>query len=194
MLISVERCSDESFIDISVEPTKSMYSAAKFIATSVLETYLDSSVYINNGIFILETMGRDTGWLASAAALAKLNGKQVADFIYLPETAFDIDKFLVDVKNKFEEQNQVYIVASEGIRNAEIYHQIQLLNLESQVKYIEQDPLFYGIIRVTYDDFVLTPYQSIHPLEYRKSNILASGSNLNFVYSQFVSSYSNTHD
>ena len=94
-------------------------SAAKFIATSVLETYLDSSVYINNGIFILETMGRDTGWLASAAALAKLNGKQVADFIYLPETAFDIDKFLVDVKNKFEEQNQVYIVASEGIRNAE---------------------------------------------------------------------------
>ena len=74
-------------------------SAAKFIATSVLETYLDSSVYINNGIFILETMGRD--------------------FIYLPETAFDIDKFLVDVKNKFEEQNQVYIVVSEGIRNAE---------------------------------------------------------------------------
>ena len=66
-------------------------SAAKFIATSVLETYLDSSVYINNGIFILETMGRDTGWLASAAALAQLNGKQVADFIYLPETAFDIE-------------------------------------------------------------------------------------------------------
>ena len=94
-------------------------SAAKFIATSVLETYLDSSVYINNGIFILETMGRDTGWLASAAALAQLNGKQVADFIYLPETAFDIDKFLIDVKNKFEEQNQVYIVVSEGIRTAE---------------------------------------------------------------------------
>lgn len=94
-------------------------SAAKFIATTVLETYLDSSVYINNGIFILETMGRDTGWLAAAASLAKLNGKQVADFIYLPESAFDVDKFLNDVKNKFEEQNQVYIVVSEGIRNAE---------------------------------------------------------------------------
>lgn len=94
-------------------------SAAKFIATTVLETYLDSSVYINNGIFILETMGRDTGWLAAAASLAKLNGKQVADFIYLPESAFDVDKFLNDVKNKFEEQNQVYIVVSEGIRNSE---------------------------------------------------------------------------
>ena len=94
-------------------------SAAKFIATTVLETYLDSSVYINNGIFILETMGRDTGWLAASASVAKLNGKQVADFIYLPESAFDVDKFLNDVKNKFEEQNQVYIVVSEGIRNAE---------------------------------------------------------------------------
>lgn len=94
-------------------------SAAKFIATSVLETYLDSSVYINNGIFIVETMGRDTGWLAASAALAKLNGKQVADFIYLPESAFNIDKFLHDVKKRFEEQNKVYIVVSEGIRTAD---------------------------------------------------------------------------
>ena len=94
-------------------------SAAQFIATTVLETYLDSSVYINNGIFILETMGRDTGWLASSAAAATLNGKPVADFIYLPEVAFDLDKFLEDVNQKFKEQNQVYIVVSEGIRNAE---------------------------------------------------------------------------
>ena len=94
-------------------------SAAKFIATTVLETYLDSSVYINNGIFIVETMGRDTGWLAASSALATLNGKQVADFIYLPEVAFDVDKFLNDVKRKFEEQNQVYIVVSEGIRTAD---------------------------------------------------------------------------
>lgn len=92
-------------------------SAAQFIANSVLETYLDSSVYINNGIFILETMGRDTGWLASAGALAQINGKPVADFIYLPEKAFDIDNFLKDVSEKFKEQNQVYIVVSEGIRD-----------------------------------------------------------------------------
>ncbi|MGL5380897.1 6-phosphofructokinase [Clostridium sp.] len=94
-------------------------SAAKFIATTTLETYLDASVYINNGIFILETMGRDTGWLAASACLAKIDGKPVADFIYLPESAFDIDKFLSDVNAKFKEQNKVFIVVSEGIRNAE---------------------------------------------------------------------------
>ncbi|GAA0068810.1 6-phosphofructokinase [Clostridium sardiniense] len=91
-------------------------SAAKFISTAVLETYLDSSVYSNNGIFIIETMGRDTGWLAASACCAKINATQVADFIYLPERAFDKEKFLMDVRKKFKEQNQVYIVASEGLR------------------------------------------------------------------------------
>lgn len=94
-------------------------SAAKFIATTALETYLDSSVYINNGIFILETMGRDTGWLAASSCTARINGECVADFIYLPEVAFDIEKFLLDVRRKFEEKNKVFIVVSEGIRNAE---------------------------------------------------------------------------
>ena len=92
-------------------------SAAKFIATTTLEAYLDSSVYINNGIFIVETMGRDAGWLAASACMATYQGKPVADFIYLPETAFDIEDFLRDVKAKFMEQNQVFIVVSEGIRD-----------------------------------------------------------------------------
>ena len=92
-------------------------SAAKFIATTALETYLDASVYINNGIFILETMGRDTGWLAASACIAKINNKPVVDFIYLPETEFDKEKFIKEVKEKFEEQNKVYIVVSEGIKD-----------------------------------------------------------------------------
>ena len=91
-------------------------SAAKFISTAVLETYLDSSVYINNGIFIVETMGRDTGWLAASACTARYNGKPVADFIYLPEKAFNVEYFLCDVRAKFKEQNQVFIVASEGLK------------------------------------------------------------------------------
>jgi len=94
-------------------------SAAKFIGTTAIESYLDASVYINNGIFILETMGRDTGWLAASACIAKLHNKPVADFIYLPEVAFDKEKFLKDVKQKFEEQNKVYIIVSEGIRDNE---------------------------------------------------------------------------
>jgi 6-phosphofructokinase 1 len=91
-------------------------SSAKLISTIILETYLDSSVYKNNGIFIIETMGRDTGWLAASACLARIDGKAAADFIYIPEAAFDKDKFLIDVEQKFKDQNQVYIVVSEGIK------------------------------------------------------------------------------
>lgn len=94
-------------------------SASKFISTTTLETYLDSSVYINNGIFILETMGRDTGWLAASACLARIDNKPVADFIYLPEVAFDTVSFLEDVREKFNKQNKVFIVVSEGLRTAD---------------------------------------------------------------------------
>jgi ATP-dependent phosphofructokinase / diphosphate-dependent phosphofructokinase len=100
-----------------IDHTPGFGSAAKFIGTTAIETYLDASVYINNGIFILETMGRDTGWLAASACLAKVDGKQVADFIYLPEAAFDKIKFISDVRKKFDEQNKVYMIVSEGIRD-----------------------------------------------------------------------------
>ncbi|MGL5244364.1 MAG: 6-phosphofructokinase [Sarcina sp.] len=92
-------------------------SAAKFIATSILETYLDSKVYTENGIFIVETMGRDTGWLAAAGALAQVKDIPCADLIYLPEKAFNIIEFLEDVAKIYKEKNHVYIVASEGLRN-----------------------------------------------------------------------------
>ncbi|MEG0296878.1 MAG: 6-phosphofructokinase [Clostridium sp.] len=94
-------------------------SAAKVISTISLETYLDSSVYKNNGIFILETMGRDTGWLAASAALAKLDDKCIIDLIYLPEVAFDTTQFLDDVRTLYEKNNKVYIVVSEGIRTSD---------------------------------------------------------------------------
>lgn len=91
-------------------------SAAKLISTTALECFLDSSVYSNNGIFIMETMGRDAGWLACSSALAKLKGKPVVDFIYLPEVAFNKEKFLFEVEKRYKEKKQVFIVVSEGIK------------------------------------------------------------------------------
>lgn len=91
-------------------------SAARYIATSVLESYLDSLVYTNNGVFITETMGRDAGWLAASGALATYNGKRCADIILLPEIPFNEEKFLQRVEEIYKEENHVYIVASEGVR------------------------------------------------------------------------------
>lgn len=114
-VIGIPKTIDNDLME--TDHTPGFGSAAKFIATTALESYLDSSVYINNGIFIMETMGRDAGWLTASAALAKIDGKAVADFIYLPEATFIKEKFLEDVNKKFKEQNQVFIVVSEGVKD-----------------------------------------------------------------------------
>lgn len=102
-----------------MDHTPGFGSAAKLIATTVLENYLDTQVYTKKSAFIIETMGRDTGWLAASAALAKINNNQIADFIYLPEVSFLEEKFLEDVTEKLQTQNHVIIIVSEGIKNQE---------------------------------------------------------------------------
>lgn len=48
-------------------------SAAKYIATSLLEIAHDTFIYAVKSVTIVEIMGRDAGWLTSAAALAEMN-------------------------------------------------------------------------------------------------------------------------
>jgi len=62
-------------------------------------------------------MGRNAGWLTAAASLATLKGLG-PDLIYLPEVAFDVDKFVQDVKKVAKEKNgKVFVVLSEGIKD-----------------------------------------------------------------------------
>lgn len=89
-------------------------SAAKFIATTALQTWLDVNVYTRQEVFILETMGRDAGWLAASACLSG-----VVDLVVLPEIPFNKDVFLAEVKKCIEEKNKCYVVVSEGARYAD---------------------------------------------------------------------------
>ncbi len=94
-------------------------SAAKYIATTLMEINLDASVYDTGLVCVIEVMGRNAGWLTAAAALA--NYKNLgADLIYLPEVPFDVDKFISDVKGVCERKNNKCIaVVSEGIKTKE---------------------------------------------------------------------------
>lgn len=88
-------------------------SAAKFISTTALQTWLDVNVYTREEVFILETMGRDAGWLAASACLSG-----IVDLVVLPEEAFDKEVFLAEVKKCIEAKNKCYVVVSEGVRYA----------------------------------------------------------------------------
>ena len=90
--------------------------AAKYIATSVMEVYRDSTVYDTGMITIVECMGRHAGWLTAAAALANYCGDG-ADLIYLPELDFDLDAFTEKVKEIYAKNKKCLAVVSEGIHD-----------------------------------------------------------------------------
>ena len=93
-------------------------SAARYIATTIMEINLDAKVYDTPMVCVIEAMGRNAGWLTAAAKLASAKGLG-ADLIYLPEVDFSVDKFIDDVKRVCEKNNNKCIaVVSEGIHDA----------------------------------------------------------------------------
>ena len=93
-------------------------SAAKYIATSIMEVYRDCHVYDTGMITIIECMGRHAGWLTAAAELANLSGEG-PDFVYVPEVDFDMDQFLADVTARYEQNKNCMVAVSEGIHYAD---------------------------------------------------------------------------
>ena len=97
-------------------------SAARFVAKACMADFLDNISL--PGIKINVVMGRHAGFLTAASALARreegydrLNdGPQL---IYLPEIAFETDRFIEDVAKVFDATGRCHIVVSEGIQNAE---------------------------------------------------------------------------
>ncbi len=96
-------------------------SAAKYIATSIKEIIRDNSSFdkTRQTICVVEIMGRHAGWLTAAAALAKGKDSEGVDAIYLPEVAFDLDKFLDNVKELIKKKSSIVIAVSEGIQTSD---------------------------------------------------------------------------
>ncbi len=89
-------------------------SAARFVAGTVSEVSCDiESLPIH--VSVLETMGRNTGWITAAAALARTQKGDAPHLIYLPERAFNMDYFLEDVEKLYKLHGGVVVVCSEGL-------------------------------------------------------------------------------
>ena len=93
-------------------------SAAKYIATSCMEVWQDAHVYDTGMVTIIEIMGRHAGWLAGAAGLATWAGFG-PDLVYLPETDFDMDRFIADIKAVYDKTGKCMVAVSEGIHYAD---------------------------------------------------------------------------
>ena len=92
-------------------------SAAKYAAVSALELAQDASA-LPIHVVVMELMGRNAGWITAASALyADL--MPCEHLVYLPEVAFDKEKFLAAVKEKFAKGRGLLVTISEGIHYAD---------------------------------------------------------------------------
>lgn len=92
-------------------------SAARYLAVTVREIIRDTAIYALPSVTVIEVMGRDTGWLTLAAGLPRFLGEGKPDIIALPETPFDEDAFLDQIRQLHKTTRSVVAVVSEGIRD-----------------------------------------------------------------------------
>lgn len=102
-----------------IDHTPGFGSAAKFIATSVLEMAHDTYIYHIDTVLIVEIMGRNAGWLTAAASLARNEYSAAPHLIYLPEKPFCKEEFVGRVKEELAKRHHVVVAVSEGIRDEE---------------------------------------------------------------------------
>ncbi len=93
-------------------------SVARFNAIAARDSSLDTdAIYTTDTVKIIETMGRDTGWITASTALAKQVENGGPHLIYLPERPFNADKFLEDVSSVHKKLERVVVCVCEGLRD-----------------------------------------------------------------------------
>lgn len=95
-------------------------SAARFIAHTVRDVALDLHAMSNfDDVTVVEVMGRHTGWLAAASALARTAAGGAPHLILLPEVAVDEAALVAEIARVQGEKGACLIVAAEGVRDGE---------------------------------------------------------------------------
>ena len=91
-------------------------SAARFVAQAFMGANLDNISL--PGIYMAVIMGRHAGFLTAAAAAARVNDGDGPHLIYVPERAFDEERFLADVKAVMDKRGRCVVALSEGVSDA----------------------------------------------------------------------------
>jgi len=91
-------------------------SAAKYLCTSLLEASIDlRSIYRSSTqVFILETMGRHTGWLAAASTLAYPHDNS-PHLLLLPEIKHQWSAIVSRIRQRIDQYGYCTISVAEGV-------------------------------------------------------------------------------
>ncbi len=93
-------------------------SVIKYISTTVREVACDNEAMGQGDLVqIIEVMGRNAGWIAAGASLAKRRDHphDPPHLIYPPEVSFTTEKFVADVQRVLKREKYCLIVVGEGL-------------------------------------------------------------------------------
>lgn len=96
-------------------------SVAKYVAVSTRETAFDvrAMSHTSTKVFVFEVMGRHTGWIAAAGALAADERTDLPIMILVPELPFETHRFMAKVTEMMARYGYCVIVASEGLQDTD---------------------------------------------------------------------------
>lgn len=92
-------------------------SAARFVTQAFMGVNLDNRAL--TGIYVGVIMGRHAGFLTASSAMARKYHDDGPHLIYVPERAFDSEKFLADVDRVYSKYGVCTIAVSEGISDSQ---------------------------------------------------------------------------
>jgi 6-phosphofructokinase 1 len=93
-------------------------SAARFLAQATIDSTMNTvSIPWHYPVKVIETMGRDAGWLTAAAALGKRDDVDPPHIILFPEQPFVAAHFLEQVEAVYRRLGYVIVVAAETVRD-----------------------------------------------------------------------------
>ncbi len=95
-------------------------SVAKFTATTVMEAGRDTeALYTHDTCTVQEIMGRNAGWIAASAGLARRVEEDAPHLILLPEVPFVVEKFIADVRQCLKDYRRCFVACGEGTKTAD---------------------------------------------------------------------------
>lgn len=88
-------------------------SAARFFVHAARDIGLDNRA-LPSPICVLEVLGRNTGWIVAATALARQHPEDAPHLIYVPERRLSLDRIAADVEHVYRRIGRVVIAVCEG--------------------------------------------------------------------------------
>ena len=128
LVVGIPKTIDNDLLNMDHAPGYG--SCVKFITRTLMELSLDINAYKKGRVTIIETMGRDTGWLAASSSLAN-EFNLGPDLIYVPEVPFSKEKFYEDIKRIYKEKGRVIVVVAEALKDKDGNYVASDNNLDS---------------------------------------------------------------